>query len=245
MIALRTACCALLAALVAGCVRPASPGERRAPVPADRVLDFATLYGRNCAGCHGADGQLGPAPPLNDPLFLAIVPDEELLRVVAKGRPGTPMPAFGQSGGGSLTDAQVRALASGIKTRWRAVPPDVPAPAYSLPELRGDRARGGRVFQRACASCHGKEGLGGKGKVGPIHDPAFLALISDQALRRYIITGRSDLGMPSFEDDDGRADDFRPLTSDDVADLVALLADWRSTAVTRPTRAASPRVAKD
>ena len=42
--------------------------------------DFALLYATNCAGCHGADGRLGPAPPLNDPLFLAIVPDASLFR---------------------------------------------------------------------------------------------------------------------------------------------------------------------
>ena len=47
--------------------------------PTDRcrredVMDFATLYATNCAACHGADGKLGPAPPLNDPLFRAIVP---------------------------------------------------------------------------------------------------------------------------------------------------------------------------
>ena len=26
---------------------------------------------QNCAGCHGADGKLGPAPPIGDPVYLA------------------------------------------------------------------------------------------------------------------------------------------------------------------------------
>src|SRR5262249_46519567 len=157
------------------------------PVPSDRVLDFATLYSQNCAGCHGADGQFGPAPPLNDPVFLAIVPDEVLLGLVSEGRPGTPMPAFSRDNGGSLTDEQVKVLATGIKSRWKADRPATKAPAYVSADKKGDVDQGSMVFDRACASCHGDQGLGGEKKVGPIHDPAFLALISDQAVRRYVI----------------------------------------------------------
>src|SRR5262249_30279983 len=53
------------------------------------------------------------------------------------------------------------------------------------------------------------------------------ALISDQALRRIIITGRADLHMPGYSPDAGRPKDFTPLTGTDVNDLVALLAYWR------------------
>src|SRR5260370_31064518 len=80
--------------LVAGCDWPGKPDPAERPVPADKVLDFAVLYEKNCSGCHGADGKLGPAPPLNDPLFLAIVPDAQLSLVIEKGRPGTPMPTL-------------------------------------------------------------------------------------------------------------------------------------------------------
>ena len=31
-----------------------------------------------------------------------------------------------------------------------------------------------------------------------MNEPDFLALVSDQALRRIIITGRPDLGMPNY-----------------------------------------------
>jgi mono/diheme cytochrome c family protein len=83
------------------------------------------------------------------------------------------------------------------------------------------------VFDRACASCHGKDGLGGKDKVGPIHESAFLALISDQAVRRIILTGRRDLKMPDYAGKAGRPPDFRPLSPTDVADLLALVSEWR------------------
>ena len=60
-----------------------------------------------------------------------------------------------------------------------------------------------------------------------INDPVFLALISNQALRRYAITGRPDLGMPGYADARPDTTHFVPLTDQEVTDLVALLASWR------------------
>jgi cytochrome c oxidase cbb3-type subunit 3 len=234
----------LLAALAAGCVLPGQPNPADRPVPADQVTDFGTLYSTRCSGCHGADGKLGPAPPLNDALFLAIVPDAELLRVITEGRAVTPaqrspMPAFAASHGGPLTDAQVKVLADGIKTHW-----GLPASAAeSLPPYlgsagtgSGNAKAGARVFARACAGCHGKEGEGVERDGGfrrTIHDPAFLALISNQALRRTIITGRPDLGMPPYDGKEDRPPDYRPLTSAEIGDLVSLLASWRQGGTSR------------
>jgi hypothetical protein len=67
------------------------------------------------------------------------------------------------------------------------------------------------------------------GLVGAINDPAFLSLISDQALRRIAITGRPDLApsMPDFADDNSRPPNYQPLTSREITDLVAFLASWR------------------
>jgi cytochrome c oxidase cbb3-type subunit 3 len=253
----------VLAALTAGCDFPGRPNPIDRPVPVDQVKNFDVLYATRCAGCHGADGKLGPAPPLNDPLFLAIVPDDVLSRVISEGRAVTPtqkslMPAFRLGKGASLTEeqskawaklkeethanpkqqsvltvAQVKVLAEGIKQRWKAaaLPGDL-VPPYLAPatEGSGNKDDGDRVFARACAGCHGSQGQGGKHgerQIGAINDPAFLALISDQALRRYAITGRPDLGMPAFDGKDGRPPDFRPLNSAEINDLVALLAYWR------------------
>jgi mono/diheme cytochrome c family protein len=253
----------LLAVLVAGCDSPGRPDPADRPVPADRVSDFDALYKTHCAACHGADGRLGPGPPLNDPLFLAIVPDAELLRVTREGRAvsrgqKTPMPACSHGEGAALspaqaeawarlkeethaapkqqsplTAAQIRVLAEGIKKRWGppASPTDsVPPYLASAEPSPGKKDAGMRVFARACAGCHGKEGEGVErdGRLRrKINDPAFLALISDQQLRRYAITGRPDLGMPPYDGKDGRPPDFQPLTSEEIDALVALLAYWR------------------
>jgi mono/diheme cytochrome c family protein len=214
------------------------PGDRPGREDQDQAGQFEALYARNCAGCHGAGGILGPAPPLNDPLFLAIVPDSVLATVIAQGRPGTPMPAFAQSRGGPLTDAQVKVLAEGLKPLWgrphaqqgkekEKEKEPAPVPGYLVAQ-RGETSRGTKVFQRACAGCHGDDGAGMDDGAGPLHDPAFLALISDQALRRLAITGRPDLRMPSFERKDGRSESFQPLSSEEISDLVALLGSWRT-----------------
>jgi cytochrome c oxidase cbb3-type subunit 3/ubiquinol-cytochrome c reductase cytochrome c subunit len=217
---------------------PKLPGE---PNPADRpvlpsqVLDFDKLYALNCAGCHGADGVLGPAPPLNNAVFLAIVPDDVLVDAITAGRPDTPMPGFAQQHAGTLTDAQIKALAAGIKPRWAksesaavtvsTIPSYLDAASAEISE--SDRKQGAALFVRACGGCHGDQGQGGD-LAGEINNPDFLALISDQALRRYVITGRPDLGMPDYAGGDGRPDDFQPLTDQQVSDLVAYLASWRT-----------------
>jgi mono/diheme cytochrome c family protein len=218
----------LLAALAAGCDLPGKP---RRPEPPDEAAQFNALYATRCAGCHGADGRLGPAPPLNDPLFLAIVPDEQLLRVISQGRavgPGqrTPMPAFARDRGGPLTAKEVEVVAKGIKVRWGGTPPEEEPPPYLAPKTAGDRERGAKLFDMACSACHGDNGQGGE-QAGAINNRAFLALISDQALRRIIITGRRDLSMPDYSNSEWRAPQFETLTSAEINDLVALLADWR------------------
>ncbi|HTU90915.1 MAG TPA: c-type cytochrome [Gemmataceae bacterium] len=210
--------------LLAGCDWPGQPKETDRPIPAEKVEDFGKLYSTHCAGCHGADGKDGPAPPHNDPLFLAIVPDEVLRRVIAEGRSGTPMTAFAKDKGGPLTEKQIDIVAKGIKQRW-AAPARVEgqSPPYLLSAAKaGDKKAGLKVFARDCAMCHGEHGQGDD--AGAINDPAFLELVSDQVLRRYIITGRPDFGMPNYADPKRNDAD---LTSQEINDLIALLAYWR------------------
>ena len=142
------------------------------------------------------------------------------------------MPAFARDRGGPLTGEQVQVLAEGMKKRWGPAASGKAPPQYLSPAgtKSGNRDEGARVFARACAGCHGGQGQGGEhgGRpVGAINKPAFLALISDKALRRTTITGRPDLGMPAYDGTAGRPADFRPLTSAHIDDLVALLASWR------------------
>jgi mono/diheme cytochrome c family protein len=187
------------------------------------VRVFSELYGQNCAGCHGADGRLGAARPLNDPLYLALIDDATLRQMIAVGIPGTAMPGFAQRGGGFLTDEQVDVLIREMRWRWGRPEQfrDVALPAYR--GGGGDPTRGRAVYGVFCASCHGPDGRGTP-KGGAIVDRAFLALVSDQALRSAVIAGRTDLGMPDY-----RADvPGRPMSPEEVSDVVAWLAAGRA-----------------
>jgi mono/diheme cytochrome c family protein len=219
----------LLALLLAGCDDlPGRPILADRPVPPQDEMRFEPLFARRCAGCHGREGKLGPAPPLNDPIFLAIVPEDELVRIIQDGRHGTLMPGFGKPVGGPLSDEQASALAVGLKTHWKKADAGDMSEVKYLPYVGGvgDAARGKEVFAKACAACHGEDGTGGE-MAGAINNLAFLSLISDQALRRLVISGRPDLGMPDFANPEGRPPDFQPLTSAQIDDVVALLASWR------------------
>ena len=194
---------------------PGKPTEADRPLRPDQVVDFAVLYGENCAGCHGADGKLGAARPLNDAVYLTVIGADRLRQIAADGVANSLMPGFGPAAGGSLTDQQVDLVVSGMISRWGssdAVPSARPAYAAPAP---GDAPRGATVYAAACAGCHGVDGAGGK-KGGSIVDSSYLALVSEQALRSAVLFGRPDLGMPDWRGSDGR-----PLSEQDVADVVA------------------------
>lgn len=231
----------IVALTLAGCSDgfrfPGQPDPDKRFVRPDQVEDFEALFKQNCRGCHGDGGQNGPAPPLNDPLFLAIISNEQLRTVITQGRNGYLMPAFGADNGGHLTTKQIDILAAGIRQRWAApiAQPKEPLPIYSVSEAAkngpaGNPQDGAKVFASACSNCHGDNGSGGS--IGAINSPDFLALLSDQSLRRIVITGRPDLKMPDYASSDGvnRPADFKPLTAKDIADVVALMASWRRAA---------------
>jgi cytochrome c oxidase cbb3-type subunit 3 len=214
--------------LAAACDYPGKPKEEERWVASADITNFNQLYGQNCAGCHGADGRLGSARPLNDALYLAVAGPDVLREVTAKGVTGTSMPPFSQQAGGSLTDKQIDALVEGMTSRWGQDFKDVALPPYSLQDAiaggsgPGDPQRGADVFRVDCAQCHGADGRGGP-KAGSVVDPNFLALASDQSLRTTTIAGRSDIGKP-----DWRANvPNRPMSPQEVSDVVAWLVAQR------------------
>ena len=203
-----------------------SPGVHRADpatVPPSEVVDFNELYKQNCAGCHGTDGKGGAAIALANPVFLAIADDNVIRRVASNGVPGTPMSAFAQSAGGMLTEKQIEALVSGIRS-WAK--PDALAgqtpPPYSVP-TPGDAQRGAGAYRTYCSSCHGTDGRGAS-KASSIVNSSYLAIVSDQQLRTIVIAGRPELGSPDWRGDV----EGQPMSAQDVSDVVAWLSSQRS-----------------
>ncbi|HTW22009.1 MAG TPA: c-type cytochrome [Candidatus Baltobacteraceae bacterium] len=187
----------------------------KVPVRPQDVVDFSTLYNQNCSACHGENGQNGPATDLANPVYQGIVDDASLKKWITNGMPGTEMPAFGQSAGGFLTDQQIDALVAGMRANWTKAAA-AGAPPYTA-NSHGDEKTGEQVYKDACLSCHQKSGQ-------RISDASYLALASDQSLRTITIAGRPDLGQPDWEHDRPN----RPLTNEDVTNVVAYLASLRS-----------------
>src|SRR5580704_12670181 len=162
---------------VASCQHiPGQPTEKDKWVAPAQISDFDQLYGQNCSGCHGAEGKLGPACPLNDSLYLSFASPDNLRQVIERGVPFTSMPAFGQQFGGNLTDAQVSLLVDQMKARWAQPGESTNAqvPPYNAANNKaGDAAHGAQAFGMYCAQCHGQGGTGGP-KAGSVVDPSFL-----------------------------------------------------------------------
>jgi cytochrome c1 len=84
-----------------------------------------TTFTTNCFGCHGEKGQgavvpdsspLRLAPPLNRPDLRPTEADARvkmydfIFKTIQRGRPGTPMPSWGQTEGGTLLDEHINEL---------------------------------------------------------------------------------------------------------------------------------------
>ena len=213
-----------LSAMLFGCASPhGQPRKGSDALAPNEVLDFATLYGENCAGCHGAEGKGGAAIALADPVYLAIADEAVIRKVVAKGIPGTAMPAFAESAGGMLTDQQISVITGEIRSRWnqRGILDAANPPSYTA-KSTGNISHGQLVYRTYCESCHGPGGHGGP-KGSAVTDDSFLALVSDQGLRTMVIVGRPELGAPDWR---GNVRD-KPMSDQEVTDVVAWLASQR------------------
>jgi len=222
---------ALSAALVAGCGVP--PGQPRAgsePLTPGEVVEFAALYGDNCAGCHGPNGRGGAAIALGNPVYLGIVDESTMRDRIANGVSGTSMPAFAQHAGGTLTEQQIDALVIGIRSRWGrpGILDNANPPSYA-PRSAGDVRRGEAAYQTYCESCHGPGGRGGQ-KGSAITNDSFLALASDQGLRTIVIAGRPELGAPDWRGNVAG----RQMSEQEITDVVSWLASHRTATPGKP-----------
>lgn len=185
----------------------------------DQVLDFATLYSDNCAACHGAQGKLGAAISLANPIYLAVAGVATIQRVTSAGVPGTMMPPFAIAAGGMLTSRQIDVLAQGMVAAWRnsSALQNQTSPLYAS-ATAGEPEQGEKSFATFCSRCHAKDSL---------MDPAYLALISNQGLRSIIIAGQPEQGMPDYRSCLTGAG-AHAMTDQEITDIVAWLASKRT-----------------
>ena len=136
----------------------------------------AIALGQSCANCHGGDGSGGlanpayrdpftgktvayRAPPLNN-VFTRW--DVEVVRfTIERGRPGTPMPAWGVEYGGSMTSQMIDDVIAWLQTLPGNQGPPEPI-SDECQEPGGDALMtcGQEIFEARCAVCHGPQGQG-------------------------------------------------------------------------------------
>lgn len=178
--------------------------------------DGKKLYELYCSTCHGENGRGGVGVPLALPAFLNTASNQYLQKTIHLGRPGRIMPGFA-----SLEDIRINAIVEYIRS-WSKVPPA----QYSNDPVQGNSNKGGQLYSKHCASCHGANGEGGHGtgvtysrpRDLPIIAPAlrnagFLAAASDQMIKATLMKGRKGTPMPSFI--------AQGLTEKDIDDLVS------------------------
>ncbi|MEX2552444.1 MAG: c-type cytochrome [Actinomycetota bacterium] len=138
----------------------------------DPVTGESNLRGKECARCHGVNGE-GGTSEFHDPNTgqMRTVQEPELTTVFARyeeppagfddarafitetierGRPGTPMPTWGNKYGGPLTEQEIEDIVNWLES----IQVDVDIE---------EGATGDQIFSRLCAACHGIGGAGGSG----------------------------------------------------------------------------------
>lgn len=185
------------------------------------ITDFEVLFQQNCVGCHGVDGKNGASERLNYPLYLALIPKDEIRKTITYGRPGTEMPPFDVTQGGKLTAKQIGILVDGFEQRW-AKPVDfhgLTPPSYYQPaDAKIDLTDGKKVFTTVCGVCHGAHGV-----IGPLATPAYLSLATDQYIRTAVLAGKPDNGMPNWQ----TLKFGHPLSDQEITDVVGYLSSLR------------------
>lgn len=153
-----------------------------------------SMFGDNCATCHGAGGGGAPGyPNLRDDVWLwggSLADIEHTIRVgVRSGHPDTrtsQMPAFGRDA--MLTGAQISDLTEYVV-------------ALSGREADGEAAgRAAQLYADNCAACHGPTGTGSRDLGAPnLTDREWLYGGEREEIRRQIHNGRNGV-MPTWED---------------------------------------------
>lgn len=78
------------------------------------VADGKSIYAKNCAACHGANGEGGVGPALNQKSKLDSIGMENIRKTVEDGKPGTAMPPWK----GVLTEQQIEDVVHFVFAEW-------------------------------------------------------------------------------------------------------------------------------
>jgi putative heme-binding domain-containing protein len=130
------------------------------------VESGSRLYRSNCFACHGPEGASIPGVDFRRGQFKRATSDEDLLRVIVRGVPGTAMPPT------NIPDSQRLALVAYIRSLHASAASAVGS---------GDAGRGRALLENkgGCLACHRIDGKGSRvgpdlSEVGAIRTAAYL-----------------------------------------------------------------------
>ena len=156
-----------------------------APASQYKELEREISLGMNCAQCHGPEAGGGLAqrtdPETGEELIYRAPPlntvfqrwDEEVVKfTIERGRPGTPMPAWGVEFGGPMTEQMTQDVMAWLKSIQ--LPPPELAAACNDPFADDELScsSGAEIFTARCAVCHGDDGQG-REAAGTDDDPVL------------------------------------------------------------------------
>jgi len=194
--------------LFSGCVPDGATGN-------SQLVEGKDLYLKYCSLCHATNGEgyaADAANALANDDFLAIASDEFLFSSIEKGRPGTPMSAWGRSRNGPLEPGEIDAIVAWIRNWQNGNTIDL-----SNESLSDKATRGEPLYDVHCSTCHGEEGK--SGEYMSVSNPEFLAAVPDAYLRHSIAEGRSGTPMTSYG---------TSIPPQGIDDLVALIRSWQT-----------------
>jgi putative heme-binding domain-containing protein len=117
------------------------------------VEDGQRLFVETCAACHGADGDSVPGVDLGHGKFRRASSDEDLVKIIQTGIPGTAMPP------NNFPDFQAILIVAYLRS--------MAAAPTSSASATGDAVRGKTIFEGTggCLNCHRVRGTGAR--LGP------------------------------------------------------------------------------
>lgn len=170
----------------------------------------ALLYNTYCSFCHGQKGQgylADQAPALGNPNFLKSADNGYITQAIIQGRPGTSMSAWGTAYGGILTNKETEEIVSYIR-KWQT------EKSVDLDGIKvsGNAENGTGIYQKYCASCHGRKGS--KGTAVALDNAVFQETASDGFIQYAVLYGRPGTPMPSFKS---------RLKNQDISDVIVYI----------------------
>ncbi|MCF6314462.1 MAG: c-type cytochrome [Verrucomicrobiales bacterium] len=167
------------------------PDKKIAGAAGKGEITFATY----CASCHGpnAEGYAagGSGPGIGLAGFLMVASDDFIMQTVKHGRAGTAMlPFVGAKGLANLKEDDVGDIIAYLRSL-----PGKPKVVEAKSDQPADPKAGKMHFDANCMACHQPGGLGKAGFAPSIRNRDFLALTSDDFIRKTVKHGRLGTAM--------------------------------------------------